>query len=104
MMPPPAGSWGMPPEILQTLPGYGSDVANNRAEARETMKKLGYGSDKRLAVTVTTRDAAAYRDPAVLLIDQFAAGLCPDTRQPGYGRNPTASAEALHLIAEGRRA
>jgi peptide/nickel transport system substrate-binding protein len=71
MMPPPAGSWGMPPEILQTLPGYGSDVAKNRAEARETMKKLGYGPDKRLAVTVTTRDAAAYRDPAVLLIDQL---------------------------------
>src|SRR3954451_21889270 len=71
MMPPPAGSWGMPPEILQTLPGYGPDVAKNRAEAREIMKKLGYGPDKRLAVTVTTRDAAAYRDPAVLLIDQL---------------------------------
>jgi peptide/nickel transport system substrate-binding protein len=71
MMPPPAGSWGMPPEILQTLPGYGSDVAKNRAEAREIMKKLGYGPDKRLAVSVTTRDAAAYRDPAVLLIDQL---------------------------------
>ena len=26
MMPPPAGSWGMPPEVLQTLPGYGPDV------------------------------------------------------------------------------
>jgi peptide/nickel transport system substrate-binding protein len=71
MMPPPAGSWGMPPEIMQTLPGYGSDVAKNRAEAREIMKKLGYGPDKRLAVSVTTRDAAAYRDPAVLLIDQL---------------------------------
>ena len=71
MMPPPAGSWGMPPETLQTLPGYGSDVTKNRAEAREIMKKLGYGPDKRLAVTVTTRDAAAYRDPAVLLIDQL---------------------------------
>jgi peptide/nickel transport system substrate-binding protein len=71
MMPPPAGSWGMPPEILQTLPGYGSDVTKNRAEARESMKKLGYGPDRRLAVTVTTRDASAYRDPAVLLIDQL---------------------------------
>jgi peptide/nickel transport system substrate-binding protein len=71
MMPPPAGSWGMPPEILQTQPGYGPDVAKNRAEAREIMKKLGYGPDKRLTVTVTTRDAAAYRDPAVLLIDQL---------------------------------
>jgi len=29
MMPPPAGSWGMPPEVLQTLPGYGPDVAKN---------------------------------------------------------------------------
>src|SRR5919109_439927 len=71
MMPPPAGSWGMPPEVLQTLPGYGSDVAKNRAEAREIMKKLGYGPDKRLAVTVTTRNTPAYRDPSVLLIDQL---------------------------------
>jgi peptide/nickel transport system substrate-binding protein len=70
MMPPPAGSWGMPPEVLQTLPGFGADVAANRSEAREIMKKLGYGPDKRLAVTVTTRNAPAYRDAAVLLIDQ----------------------------------
>jgi len=71
MMPPPAGSWGMPPEVLQTLPGYGSDVARNRAEAREIMKKLGYGPDNRLAVTVTTRNVSAYRDAAVLMIDQL---------------------------------
>jgi peptide/nickel transport system substrate-binding protein len=71
MMPPPAGSWGMPPEVLETLPGYGSDVAKNRAEARDIIKKIGYGPDKRLAVTVTTRNAAPYRDAAVLLIDQL---------------------------------
>ncbi len=71
MMPPPAGSWGMPPEILHTLPGYGPDVQKNRAEAREIMKKLGYGPDKRLSVTVTTRNAGGYRDPAVLMIDQL---------------------------------
>src|SRR5262249_56577714 len=52
MMPPPAGAWGMPPEILATLPTYGPDVAKNRAEAREIMKKLGYWPDKRLSVTV----------------------------------------------------
>src|SRR5215204_5590289 len=46
MMPPPAGTWGMPPEVLHTLPGYGPDVQKNRAEAREIMKKLGYGPDK----------------------------------------------------------
>ena len=71
MMPPPAGSWGMPPEVLHTLPGYGADVQKNRAEAREIMKKLGYGPDKRLAASVTTRNTPAYRDPAVLLIDQL---------------------------------
>lgn len=71
MMPPPAGSWGMPPERLHNLPGYGTDVQKNRADAREIMKKLGYGPDKRLAVTVTTRNTPAYRDPAVLLIDQL---------------------------------
>src|SRR5712671_5521855 len=56
MMPPPAGTWGMPPEVLQTLPGYGADVQKNRAEARQIMQKLGYGPDKRLPVTVTTRN------------------------------------------------
>jgi peptide/nickel transport system substrate-binding protein len=71
MMPPPAGSWGMPPEVLQTLPGYGPDVQKNRAEARQIMQKLGYGPDKRLPITVTTRNVAAYRDPSVLLIDQL---------------------------------
>ena len=71
MMPPPAGTWGMPPEVLHTLPGYGPDLAKNRTEAREIMKKLGYGPDKRLAVAVTTRDTPAYRDPAVLLMDQL---------------------------------
>jgi peptide/nickel transport system substrate-binding protein len=71
MMPPPAGAWGLPPEALVGLPTYGPDVAKNRAEAREIMKKLGYGPEKRLAVTVTTRNVPAYRDPTVLLIDQL---------------------------------
>jgi peptide/nickel transport system substrate-binding protein len=71
MMPPPAGAWGMPPEVLSTLPTYGPDVAKNRAEAREIMKKLGYGPDKRLTATVTTRNVPAYRDPSVILIDQL---------------------------------
>src|SRR6266550_2562290 len=71
MMPPPAGAWGMPPEVLHSLPGYGPDVQKNRAEARDIMQKLGYGPDKRLPVTVTTRNVPAYRDPSVLLIDQL---------------------------------
>ena len=35
------------------------------------MEKLGYGPDKRLPITVSTRDVSYYRDPAVILIDQL---------------------------------
>ena len=71
MLPPPEGLWGMPPELLQTIPGYGSDVAKNRADAREIMKNLGYGPDKRLELTISTRNVPSFRDPAVILIDQL---------------------------------
>jgi peptide/nickel transport system substrate-binding protein len=71
MLPPPEGVWGMPPDILNTLRGYNPDVPKNRAEARQIMQKLGYGPDKRLAVTLSTRNLPPYRDPAVILIDQL---------------------------------
>ena len=71
MQSPPPGLWGLPPEILQTLPGYGPDVEASRAEARQLMEKHGYGPNKRLAVKVATRNIAQYRDPAVILIDQL---------------------------------
>jgi len=71
MQPPPEGVWGIPPEILQTLPGYSPDVAQNRAEARNIMEKAGYGPDNRLKIKVSTRDTPFYRDPAVILIDQL---------------------------------
>ena len=71
MLPPPEGLWGMPADVLKTLPGYGPDVQKNRAEARSIMQKLGYGTDKRLPVNVSTRDISYYRDPAVILIDQL---------------------------------
>jgi peptide/nickel transport system substrate-binding protein len=61
----------MPAEMLETLPGYGSDVAKNRAEARMIMEKLGYGPDKRLTVKISTRNFPAWRDPAVILISQL---------------------------------
>ena len=35
------------------------------------MQKLGYGPDKPLALTISTRNLAPYRDPAVILIDQL---------------------------------
>ena len=71
MLPPPAGLWGMPAEMTATLPGYGPDVDQRRAEARKIMEKLGYGPDHHLAVEMATRDVSYYRDPAVILIDQL---------------------------------
>src|SRR6266550_2961002 len=47
MLPPPEGVWGMPPEVLATLPGYTGDMQQRRAEARAIMEKLGYGPAKR---------------------------------------------------------
>jgi len=71
MLSPPEGIWGMPLDMLARLPGYDPDVPKNRAEARRIMERLGYGPDKRLPVKLSTRNMAAVRDPAVLLIDQL---------------------------------
>jgi peptide/nickel transport system substrate-binding protein len=71
MQPPPEGVWGMPPEVLRTLPGYTPDVQKSRAQARTLMEKLGYGPDNRLAIKVSARNIAPTRDPAVLLIGQL---------------------------------
>jgi peptide/nickel transport system substrate-binding protein len=71
MQPAPSGLWGMPADMLNTLPGYDLDVQRNRAQARKIMEKLGYGPDKRLGITVSTRNTAGYRDPAVILMDQL---------------------------------
>ena len=70
MLPPPEGVWGMPADMLKALPGYEPDVAKNRAEARSIMEGMGYGPNKRLRVTVSTRNVPPFRDPAVILIDQ----------------------------------
>jgi len=71
MQPPPEGVWGMPPAMLEPLPGYGPNVQQNRAEARGIMNRFGYGPDKRLPVKVSERNIAIFRDPAVILIDQL---------------------------------
>jgi peptide/nickel transport system substrate-binding protein len=71
MQPPPEGQWGMSKEMLEKFPGYDPDVAKNRAEARNIMKRLGYGPDNRLQIKVSTRDIPPYRDPAVILLDQL---------------------------------
>ena len=71
LLAPPEGIWGMPADLIRQLPGYDPDVAKNRAQAREIMRKFGYGPANKLSLKVSTRDIAPYRDPAVILIDQL---------------------------------
>jgi peptide/nickel transport system substrate-binding protein len=82
MLPPPEGLWGMPPEMLASLPGYDPDIAKNRAAARKIMEKFGYGPDKRLALALSSRNIPAYRDPAVILIDQLKEVYIDATLEP----------------------
>src|ERR1700726_678603 len=71
MLPLPEGLWGMPQDVLKTLPGYDPDVRKNRDDARQLMKKLRYGPDNRLKLKVSARNFPITRDPAVILIDQL---------------------------------
>jgi peptide/nickel transport system substrate-binding protein len=66
MLPPPEGVWGMPSDILKTVPGYGPDLDESRTEARKIMGDLGYGPDHRLAVKVSARNLAIYRSRGYL--------------------------------------
>ena len=71
MQPPTDGVWGMPKAMYEAVPGYGPDVEKNRAQARELMKKAGYGPDKRMKLKVSTRGISLYKDPAVILAGQL---------------------------------
>ncbi len=71
MLPLPEGNWGMPPEVLNKLPGYSPDVEANVAKARKIMESLGYSESKPLKIKISTRNIAIYRDPSVILIDQL---------------------------------
>ena len=59
------------PITITGMRSYDPDVAKNRAQARDMMRKLGYGPDNRLPVKLITRNIPAYRDPAVILISQL---------------------------------
>lgn len=71
MMPPPEGRWGLPPEMLTDLPGFNPDAAKNLAAAKDIMRSLGYGPDKHLAIKLSARNLALYRDPAVIILGQL---------------------------------
>jgi peptide/nickel transport system substrate-binding protein len=91
MLPPPVGRWGLPPDQLSSLPGYGS-VDKDQAEARRIMRSLGYSKERPLKVKVSTRNVARYRDPAV--IDTIRKG--PSRRSPVTPRSFRACREQTH--------
>ena len=71
MQPLPEGQWGLPAEMLRSLPGYDPDVAKSRETARTVMLAHGYGPDKRLKLKLSTRNLPTYRDTSVILISQL---------------------------------
>src|SRR5262245_3822348 len=71
MLPRPAGQWGMPEEVIASLPGYSHDYAGRLKEAQAIMRKLGYSESKPVRMKLPTRNLPTYRDPAVILIDQL---------------------------------
>ena len=89
MPPPPDGAWGLTPEMLKDVPGYG-DVAKAREEARKLMQEAGYGPDKRLKLKVSTRNIAVFKDPAVILV-------LFDIVDPPFGTLGSDYAQAIEL-------
>jgi peptide/nickel transport system substrate-binding protein len=71
MQPQKDGVWGLPDDVYKAIVGYGPDVAKNREQARELMKKAGYGPDKHLKLKVSARSIPLYKDPAVILAGQL---------------------------------
>ncbi|MFN4089719.1 MAG: ABC transporter substrate-binding protein [Alphaproteobacteria bacterium] len=71
MLPPPAGVWGLPPEKVKELVGFG-DVEANRAEARKIMESKGFGPNNRMKLKVITRNIPTFRNPAVIFLDQLS--------------------------------
>jgi len=71
MLAKPVGEWGMPPDMVSSLTGYGPDREKNIAEAQAIMHKLGYSDANPLGIKIQTRNLPTYRDPAVILTDQL---------------------------------
>ena len=72
IMSPPYGAWGLTPEQLEAVPGFGKDSERNREEARKIMRELGYGPDNPLKTTFLVRAASeTYRTGVLLAADQL---------------------------------
>jgi len=69
--------------------GYDPDIAKNRAEACKIIEKLGYGPEKRLSLTLSSRTIPGYRQPAV---GRGGRGPIIFIRAVGLARSPMSSA------------
>ncbi|MBI4083971.1 MAG: ABC transporter substrate-binding protein [Candidatus Lambdaproteobacteria bacterium] len=70
LLPAPQGRWGLTPEQLAKLPGYGAPEAN-KEEARRVLAAEGYGPEKPLRFKVATRNQAGYTDVAAWVIGEM---------------------------------
>jgi peptide/nickel transport system substrate-binding protein len=71
MLAKPEGEWGMPPDMVASLTGYGPNTEKNVADAQAIMQKLGYSDAKPLPIKIQTRNLPSYRDAAVIVADQL---------------------------------
>src|SRR5207245_753438 len=62
------GKWQ---DVKHTVTSCELGVAQNSTQAREIMRKLGYGTDKHLAIKVTIPQRPFFRDTAVIIIVQM---------------------------------
>lgn len=70
MLPPPYGAWGLNSEELAKLPGY-RDQAQDKAEARRLLAEAGYGPDRPLKVTVSTRAFDTFMETATWVVAEL---------------------------------
>jgi peptide/nickel transport system substrate-binding protein len=71
MQPLPEGRWGLPEEVLRTLPGFDPDIAKRREKARAVMAAHGFTPAKPLKLKLSSRNLPTYRDAAVLALSQL---------------------------------
>ena len=67
----PQGNWGLPPSELEKLPGYGKDVAANRAEAKKLLAEAGYPNGFSAAMVVR-KAAGTHEARGLFLKDQLS--------------------------------
>src|SRR5882757_5593615 len=81
LQPPPEGIWGMPPEMLQQLTGYGPDVVvplNYRDMAATYPDLFPTGE--------AARKALERENPGQTPIEKYIIGVCPGFCALGYRR------------------